>query len=103
MNVVEVVDGLLTAPWVGESLAALALRFGHKPVRAKDTPGFIVNHAGRGYGTEALRILTENVAEFYVVDRILREGAERPGAFESHLKPVGPKPFDECGRNPRHG
>jgi len=26
-------------------------------VRAKDTPGFIVNHAGRGYGTEALRIL----------------------------------------------
>src|SRR5256886_7221018 len=59
MKVVEVVDGLLTAPWVGEALAASALRCGHKPVRAKDTPGFIVNHAGRGYGTEALRILGE--------------------------------------------
>jgi len=70
MKVVEVVDGLLTAPWVGEALAALALRCGHTPVRAKDTPGFIVNHAGRGYGTEALRILGEGIAEFDAVDRI---------------------------------
>jgi len=83
MKVVEVVDGLLTAPWVGEALAMLALRFGHKPVRAKDTPGFIVNHAGRGYGTEALRILGEGVAEFHDIDRILRDCAGfRLGPFE---------------------
>src|SRR2546430_15115890 len=83
MRVVEVVDGLLTAPWVGEALAALALRCGHKPVRAKDTPGFIVNHAGRGYGTEALRILGEGVAEFHGIDRILRDAAGfRLGPFE---------------------
>ncbi|HMH18917.1 MAG TPA: 3-hydroxyacyl-CoA dehydrogenase [Burkholderiales bacterium] len=83
MKVVEVVDGLLTAPWVGEALAAFALRCGHKPVRAKDTPGFIVNHAGRGYGTEALRILGEGIAEFHEVDRILRECAGfRLGPFE---------------------
>ncbi len=83
MKVVEVVDGLLTAPWVGEALAALALRCGHKPVRAKDTPGFIVNHAGRGYGTEALRILGEGIAEFHAVDRILRDCAGfRMGPFE---------------------
>jgi len=83
MKVVEVVDGLLTAPWVGDALAGLALRFGHKPVRAKDTPGFIVNHAGRGYGTEALRILGEGVAEFQDIDRILRDAAGfRLGPFE---------------------
>jgi 3-hydroxybutyryl-CoA dehydrogenase len=83
MKVVEVVDGLLTAPWVGEALAALALRCGHKPVRAKDTPGFIVNHAGRGYGTEALRIFGEGIAEFHEVDRILRDCAGfRLGPFE---------------------
>src|SRR5712671_6377767 len=83
MKVVEVVDGLLTAPWVGEALAALALRCGHEPVRAKDTPGFIVNHAGRGYGTEALRILGEGIAEFQEVDRILRDCAGfRLGPFE---------------------
>ncbi len=83
MKVVEVVDGLLTAPWVGDALTALALRFGHRPVRAKDTPGFIVNHAGRGYGTEALRILGEGVAEFHAIDRILRDCAGfRLGPFE---------------------
>jgi 3-hydroxybutyryl-CoA dehydrogenase len=83
MKVVEVVDGLLTAPWVGEALGALALRCGHKPVRAKDTPGFIVNHAGRGYGTEALRILGEGIAEFHGIDRILRDAAGfRLGPFE---------------------
>jgi len=83
MKVVEVVDGLLTAPWAGEALAALAQRFGHRPVRAKDTPGFIVNHAGRGYGTEALRILGEGIAEFHSIDRILRDAAGfRLGPFE---------------------
>ena len=83
MKVVEVVDGLLTAPWVGETLTAFALRCGHKPVRARDTPGFIVNHAGRAYGTEALRILGEGIAEFHEVDRILRDCAGfRMGPFE---------------------
>jgi 3-hydroxybutyryl-CoA dehydrogenase len=83
MKVVEVVDGLLTAPWAVEALTALALRCGHKPVRAKDTPGFIVNHAGRGYGTEALRLLGEGIAEFHEIDRILRDCAGfRLGPFE---------------------
>lgn len=83
MKVVEVVDGLLTAPWVSAALAALAQRCGHRPVHARDTPGFIVNHAGRGYGTEALRILGEGIAEFHHIDKILREGAGfRLGPFE---------------------
>lgn len=83
MKIVEVIDGLLTEGWVGEALTALAKRMGHTPVRAKDTPGFIVNHAGRGFGTEALRILGEGIAEFYEVDRIMREaGRFRMGPFE---------------------
>jgi 3-hydroxybutyryl-CoA dehydrogenase len=83
MKVVEVIDGLLTASWAGDALTALAQRFGHRPVRAKDTPGFIVNHAGRGYGTEALRILGEGIAEFHEIDRILRDAAGfRLGPFE---------------------
>ena len=83
MKVVEVIDALLTEPWVGEVLAELARRMGHTPVRAKDTPGFIVNHAGRGYVTEALRLLGENVAELHEIDAILREAAGfRMGPFE---------------------
>ena len=75
MKIVEVVDGELTEPWVGDALAALAKRYGHKPVRCKDTPGFIVNHAGRGYVPESLRVLQEGVADFAAIDRILVDAA----------------------------
>ena len=73
MKVVEVVPGLATAPAVCEKLKAFVLTMGHQAVLAQDTPGFIVNHAGRGYGTEALRIVSEGVADFVTIDRILRD------------------------------
>ncbi|HKB55129.1 MAG TPA: 3-hydroxyacyl-CoA dehydrogenase, partial [Ramlibacter sp.] len=73
MKVVEVVAGLKTDPSVCEALARYARSMGHTPVRAKDTPGFIVNHAGRGYTTEALRLVGECVADFATVDRILKD------------------------------
>jgi len=75
MKIVEVVDGVLTEPWVGEGLVALAKRFGHTPVRCDDTPGFIVNHAGRAYVPEALRVLAEGIADFATIDRILVDAA----------------------------
>ncbi|MGH8735304.1 MAG: 3-hydroxyacyl-CoA dehydrogenase NAD-binding domain-containing protein, partial [Burkholderiales bacterium] len=75
MKIVEVVDGTLTEPWAGEALSALARRFGHTPVRCKDTPGFIVNHAGRAYVPEALRVLSEGIADFATIDRILVDAA----------------------------
>ena len=73
MRVVEVIAGLKTAPAVCQKLDAFARQFGHTPVTAQDTPGFIVNHAGRGYGTEALRVVSEKVADFATIDRILRD------------------------------
>jgi 3-hydroxybutyryl-CoA dehydrogenase len=83
MKVVEVIEGALTAPWVAPALTALAQRMGHRPVRAKDTPGFLVNHAGRGYGTEALRILGESVADVTTIDAILKGACGfRMGPFE---------------------
>jgi len=75
MKVVEVVDGVLTEPWATDALTALARRFGHTPVRCKDTPGFVVNHAGRAFVPEALRVLSEGVADFATIDRILVEAA----------------------------
>ena len=83
MKIVEVIDGLLTAPWACEALLALGRRMGHTAVAARDTPGFIVNHAGRGFVTEALRILGEGVTDFWEIDRIMREAAGfRMGPFE---------------------
>jgi 3-hydroxybutyryl-CoA dehydrogenase len=75
MKVVEIVDGLLTDSAVSDQLLALGQAMGHTAVRAKDTPGFIVNHAGRGFTTEALRVVQEGICEFHDADRILREVA----------------------------
>ncbi|MVW70513.1 3-hydroxyacyl-CoA dehydrogenase [Bordetella sp. 15P40C-2] len=83
MKVVEVIDGLRSDPAVGDTLAALARRMGHTPVRAKDMPGFIVNHAGRGMNIEGLRVAQESVASFAQIDAIMREQAGfRMGPFE---------------------
>jgi len=73
MKVTEVIAGLKTAPEVCARLATYVREMGHTPVQAADTPGFIVNHAGRGYGTEALRIAGEGIADFTTIDRILRD------------------------------
>ena len=83
MKVVEVIAGLKTDPAVCLALCHYARVLGHTPVQAQDTPGFIVNHAGRGYGTEALRIVGESVADFATVDRILKDQAGfKLGPFE---------------------
>ena len=73
MKVVEVIAGLKTAAAVCAQLSSYAKQMGHTAVLAQDTPGFIVNHAGRGYGTEALRIVSEGIADFATIDRILRD------------------------------
>ncbi|WP_027478637.1 3-hydroxyacyl-CoA dehydrogenase [Curvibacter gracilis] len=73
MKVVEVIAGLATAQPTCSALSDYARQMGHTPVAAQDTPGFIVNHAGRGYGTEALRIVSEGVADFATIDRILKD------------------------------
>lgn len=83
MKVVEVVAGLRTDEPTCTRMCKFAQQLGHTPVRAQDTPGFIVNHAGRGFGTEALRIVGEGVADFATVDRILRDQVGfRLGPFE---------------------
>jgi 3-hydroxybutyryl-CoA dehydrogenase len=75
MKIVEAIGGFLTDPAVVDYLLALGKHWGHTAVRAKDTPGFIVNHAGRGYGTEGLRLLAEGVASVPTLDNILRDTA----------------------------
>lgn len=73
MKVVEVVKAVRTEDWVTGKLTDFANRMGHRPVGAQDTPGFLVNHAGRAFGTEGFRILSENIAEFWAVDDVMRD------------------------------
>lgn len=72
MKVVEVIQGLRTESNIIDRLITLTQKMGHRPVRTKDTPGFIINHAGRAYGTEALKILSENVTTIEEIDDILK-------------------------------
>ncbi len=83
MKVVEVIAGLKTDAATCSGLTEYARQMGHTPVQAQDTPGFIVNHAGRAYGTEALRIVGEGIADFATIDRILKDQAGfKLGPFE---------------------
>ncbi len=79
MKVVEVVRGVRTDAAALDRLAALTRAAGHTPVVCQDTPGFIVNHAGRGFGTESLKALGEGVAPVPTIDRILREQVDFGG------------------------
>ncbi len=83
MRLVEVIGGVMTDERVLDALTAIAHRFGHHPVRASDTPGFLVNHANRAFMTEALRIVSEGIADFADVDRVMVDAAGfRLGPFE---------------------
>ncbi|MGL6215259.1 3-hydroxyacyl-CoA dehydrogenase [Billgrantia desiderata] len=82
MKIVEVIPGLRTASDVADRVEALGRAMGHFTARATDTPGFLVNHAGRAFGTEALRILGERVSDHVTIDRILvDQGGFRMGPF----------------------
>jgi 3-hydroxybutyryl-CoA dehydrogenase len=82
MVLVEVVPGVRTSEQTVDAVIAMAKRLGKTPIRAKDTPGFIVNRVARHYYGESLRVLAEGVpAE--TVDRIMREGGGfKMGPFE---------------------
>ncbi|MGW2340894.1 3-hydroxyacyl-CoA dehydrogenase [Streptomyces sp. NPDC001661] len=83
MRIVEVVPGAATRPEIAPALTALVEGCGHRAVTVADTPGFLVNHAGRGLVTEALALLEESVARPVDIDRVARDVLGlRMGPFE---------------------
>jgi 3-hydroxybutyryl-CoA dehydrogenase len=83
MKLVEVIGGLRSDPNLVEALLAFSRRIGKQPIVATDTPGFVVNHAGRAYGPEALRIVGQGIASPSDVDVLMKEAAGfRMGPFE---------------------
>jgi len=81
--VVEIVAAARTAPEVVESLAALSGQIGCRAIVTSDSPGFVVNHAGRAFVTEGLKLLAEHTADHQTLDAILRIcGGFRMGPFE---------------------
>jgi 3-hydroxybutyryl-CoA dehydrogenase len=73
MSLVEVVRGPETADDTVRQLIELAIAMDRTPVVARDAPGFIVNHGGRAYTTEAMRILHERIATPAQIDAVMRD------------------------------
>jgi 3-hydroxybutyryl-CoA dehydrogenase len=83
MRLVEVIEGLLTEPWVADALMEVGRRMTREPVRLKDAPGFLVNQVGRGFSLEASHLVYEGISTFADVDRVMRDvGGFRMGPFE---------------------
>lgn len=83
MKIAEIVPGAATRPAIPPLLTALVEGCGHRAVTVADTPGFLVNHAGRGLVTEAFALLEESVAGHAALDRIARDVLGlRMGPFE---------------------
>ncbi|RZV59596.1 MAG: 3-hydroxyacyl-CoA dehydrogenase [Pseudomonadales bacterium] len=83
MKVAEVIPAVKTSRNNTDTLKTLVENTGHRAVTAADQPGFLVNHAGRGYYTEALRILEEQVASVAEIDGLMRDAAGfKMGPFE---------------------
>lgn len=83
MRLAEVIKGELTDQTLIERLTALTRSVGHHPIVSADTPGFVVNHAGRALYTEGLQLLQDRVASAADIDTLMRELAGfRMGPFE---------------------
>lgn len=82
MKLVEVVQAPRTASEVVQALVSLSNRVGHRAVTTSDSPGFVVNHAGRAFVTEGLKLLAERAAEPPELDAIMRGAGFRMGPFE---------------------
>ena len=83
MPLVEVIGGMATAATIGARLMATMSSWGKIPVRARNTPGFIVNRVARPYYAEGLRLLSEGAADCATIDALMREsGGFRMGPFE---------------------
>jgi 3-hydroxybutyryl-CoA dehydrogenase len=83
MPLVEIVQWLGGEPGVADAAFTLMQRWKKLPVRASDTPGFIVNRIARPFYGESIRMLEEGVADVPTIDWAMKElGGFRMGPFE---------------------
>ena len=83
MPLVEVIAGERSDEASVDLAFNAAKSWGKVPVRAKDTPGFIVNRVARGFYLEAMRLLGEGVAGIDEIDAVMRDHAGfKMGPFE---------------------
>jgi len=81
MKLVEIISGIATSRENANTIYDLAKKMGKEPVMANDAPGFIVNRVGKMYHTEALKLLSEQVASVETIDALLESCGFKMGPF----------------------
>lgn len=82
MKLVELVPAVQTSAAIIDKAFGLMEAWGKVCVKAKDTPGFIVNRVARPFYGEAIRIFEEGIADHETIDTIMRQGGYRMGPFQ---------------------
>ncbi|MBP6623584.1 MAG: NAD(P)-binding domain-containing protein [Chitinophagaceae bacterium] len=83
MELVEIVPALQTSEDVTKQSIELINSWKKKTVKAKDTPGFIVNRIARPFYSEAIRLYEEGLASISEIDGAMKVcGGFRMGPFE---------------------
>jgi len=83
MPLVEIIPAIQTNHTVYKHVFEIINSWGKTPVKAKDTPGFIVNRVARPFYGEALRIFEEDIADVATIDWAMTElGHFKMGPFQ---------------------
>ena len=78
MKLVEVIQAMQTSSETYETAYSFVETLGKKPVRAKDTPGFIVNRLLVPYLNDAARVYDQGLASAEDIDNAMKLGAGHP-------------------------
>lgn len=78
MKLVEVIPGAETTDEAVETIMNLCVTIGKEPVRAKESPGFIVNRLLVPYLNEAAFAYQDGVATAEEIDKAMKLGANMP-------------------------
>jgi len=78
MKLVEIINGLATAPEVTDTVRRTAEAMGKTPVECRDVPGFVSNRVLMVMLNEALWELYEGVASAEGIDQIMKLGMNHP-------------------------
>ena len=83
MPLVEIIPALTTSENVFNESMKIVKSWGKVTVKAKDTPGFIVNRLARPFYGEAIKIYEEGKADFATIDHAMKTlGGFKMGPFE---------------------
>lgn len=83
MSLVEVVPGVVTDESAVSSAMELCEKIGKKPIRVKETPGYVVNRVLIALMFEAMALLDEGIATVEDIDVAMRRGGGFPlGPFK---------------------